>query len=264
MVFVYLIGLEATHFASQLLSIFHYDLRMVDGDCTNLSLNSLFNSVQVSQGGLLILLIAYITWYHHTNASPLNSKIFPNLKLLSLGKEDAMAISHGLFQAKTYSQTVIPNLELQAITKEDTMIGKGQFGAIAAHLLQNLKVLRLQGYHEGDESNIFSSGLLEKLPSIENLEVVECHGLVYLLTSTTARSLGLLKYMSVLNCQAIQEIVCEEGDQESNDDEITFGQLNALYLESLPSIVGFYTGTSKLIFPLLDESTLNFIEMVSL
>ncbi|KAL5166952.1 putative disease resistance protein [Glycine soja] len=247
-------------------------------------------------------------------------KVFPNLVQLSLKKEDAIGILQGQFQARKISQIVMPSLEHQANTCKDNMIGQGQFVANAAHLLQNLKVVKLMCYHEDDESNIFSSGLLEEISSIENLEVFcssfneifscqipstnytivlsklkklhlkslqqlnsiglehswvepllktletlevfscpnmrnlvsstvsfsnltslnveECHGLVYLFTSSTAKSLGQLKHMSIRDCQAIQEIVSKEGDHESNDEEITFEQLRVLSLESLPSIVG--------------------------
>ncbi|KAL5166939.1 putative disease resistance protein [Glycine soja] len=238
-------------------------------------------------------------------------------------------------QAVFSVEKVMPSLEHQAITYKDNMIGQGQFVANAARLLQNLKVLKLMCYHEDDESNIFSSGLLEEISSIENLEVFcssfneifscqipstnytkvhsklkklhlkslqqlnsiglehswvepllktletlevfscpsmkilvpstvsfsnltslnveECHGLVYLFTSSTAKRLGQLKHMSILDCQAIQEIVSKEGDHESNDEVITFEQLRVLSLESLPSIVGIYSGKYKLKFPSLDQ-----------
>ncbi|KAH1199675.1 hypothetical protein GmHk_18G052976 [Glycine max] len=241
-------------------------------------------------------------------------------------------------QAVFSVEKVMPSLEHQATTCKDNMIGQGQFVANAAHLLQNLKVLKLMCYHEDDESNIFSSGLLEEISSIENLEVFcssfneifssqipitnctkvlsklkklhlkslqqlnsiglehswvepllkaletlevfscpnmkilvpstvslsnltslnveECPGLVYLFTSSTAKRLGQLKHMSIRDCQAIQEIVSKEGDHESNDEEITFEQLRVLSLESLPSIVGIYSGKYKLKFPSLDQVTL--------
>ncbi|KAL5166949.1 putative disease resistance protein [Glycine soja] len=238
-------------------------------------------------------------------------------------------------QAVFSVEKVMPSLEHQANTCKDNMIGQGQFVANAAHLLQHLKVLKLMCYHEDDESNIFSSGLLEEISSIENLEVFcssfneifscqtpstnytkvlsklkklhlkslqqlnsiglehswveplpktletlevfscpsmkilvpstvsfsnltslnveECHGLVYLFTSSTAKRLGQLKHMSLRDCQAIQEIVSKEGDHESNDEVITFEQLRVLSLESLPSIVGIYSGKYKLKFPSLDQ-----------
>lgn len=229
-------------------------------------------------------------------------------------------------------------MEHQIITKEDAIIGQDQFGANIAHLMQNLKVLKLQCFHEDDGSSIFSSGLLEKIPNIENLgvgcssfnevfsferpsadctkilsklkglelsylpklnsiglehswvqplpetletldvlscsclkclvpsavsfsnlvhlNVVECHGLVHLITTSTAKSLSLLKQIYVRDCQSIQEIVSKEGDHESSDEEIVFWLLNVLSLQSLPSIIGFYMGTTKLKFPSLDQVTL--------
>ncbi|XP_052724944.1 uncharacterized protein LOC108347396 isoform X2 [Vigna angularis] len=258
-------------------------------------------------------------------------KVFPKLVQLSLKKEDAMAILQGQLQ-------VIPSIEHQAITWKDTRIGQGQFGANVAQLLQNLKLLKLMCYHEDDKSNIFSSGLLEEIPNIENLEVVcssfteifcsqgptndcskvllklkrlhlknlpqlntiglehswvepllktletlevfscpnmkilgpstlsfsslttlsvdECHGLLYLFTSSTAKRLGQLKHFSIRDCQAIQEIVSKEEDHESEDEDITFDQLSFLSLQSLPNIVVIYSGTFKLKFPCLDQVTI--------
>lgn len=255
-------------------------------------------------------------------------KVFPKLVQLSLKKEDAMAILQGQLQ-------VMPSIEHQAITWKDTRIGQGQFGANVAYLLQNLKLLKLMCYHEDDKSNIFSSGLLEEIPNIENLEVVcssfteifcsqgpthdcskvlsklkrlhlknlpqlnaiglenswvepllktletlevfscpamkilvpstvsfsnltslsvdECHGLLYLFTSSTAKRLGQLKHISIRDCQAIQEIVCKEEDHESEDEDITFDQLSLLSLQSLPNIVVIYSRTFKLKFPCLDQ-----------
>ncbi|BAT83721.1 hypothetical protein VIGAN_04091900 [Vigna angularis var. angularis] len=269
----------------------------------------------------------------HQQAAFSVEKVFPKLVQLSLKKEDAMAISQGQLQ-------VMPSIERQEITWKDTMIGQGQFGANVAHLLQNLKLLKLMCYHEDDKSNIFSGGLLEEIPNIENLEVVcssfteifcsqgpttdcskvlsklkrlhlknlpqlnaiglehswvepllktletlevfscptmkilvsstlsfsnltslnvgECHGLIYVFTSSTAKRLGQLKHISIRDCQAIQEIVSKEEDRESEDEDedITFDQLSLLSLESLPNIVGIYSGTSKLKFPCLDQVTL--------
>ncbi|KAJ1426838.1 P-loop containing nucleoside triphosphate hydrolase [Sesbania bispinosa] len=255
-------------------------------------------------------------------------KVFPKLELLSIKKEDAMMISQGQIQ-------VIPNLEHQLSTKEDIMIGQKQYATNVAYLLQNLKFLKLQCFHEDDKSNIFSSGLLEKIPNIETLEVVcsslseifsfqrpianstkifsklkglrlnclhklnsiglehswvdplpktlqtldvlycsclkilvpstvsfsnlmylnvgGCHGLIYLFTPSNAKSLGLLKNMTIWDCHAIQEIVSKESDHEPIAEEITFQQLSFLSLQTLPSIIGFYTGTSKLKFPSLDQ-----------
>ncbi|WVZ06550.1 hypothetical protein V8G54_019896 [Vigna mungo] len=94
--------------------------------------------------------------------------------------------------------------------------------------------------------------------NLTSLNVGECHGLLYLFTSSTAKRLGQLKHISIRDCQAIQEIVSKEEDHESEDEDedITFDQLSLLFLESLPNIVGIYSGTSKLKFPCLDQVTL--------
>ena len=76
---------------------------------------------------------------------------------------------------------------------------------------------------------------------------------VHILNSQKSRS---TEAYSIRDCQAIQEIVSKEGDHESNDEEITFEQLSVLSLDSLPSIVGIYSGTFKLKFPSLDQVTL--------
>ncbi|KAG4937118.1 hypothetical protein JHK85_052037 [Glycine max] len=215
-------------------------------------------------------------------------------------------------QAVFSVEKVMPSLEHQAIACKDNMIGQGQFVANAAHLLQNLRVLKLMCYHEDDESNIFSSGL-EEISSIENLEVFcssfneifssqipstnctkvlsklkklhlkslqqlnsiglehswvepllktletlevfSCPSIKNLVPSTVQKSRSTEAY-SIRDCQAIQEIVSKEGDHESNDEEITFEQLSVLSLDSLPSIVGIYSGTFKLKFPSLDQVTL--------
>ncbi|KAG4937133.1 hypothetical protein JHK84_051223 [Glycine max] len=62
-------------------------------------------------------------------------------------------------------------------------------------------------YHEDDESTIFSSGIFEKISSIENLEKFRS-------------SEELVQFLK--DGQAIQEIVSKDGDHESNDEQITF------------------------------------------
>ncbi|KAL3008975.1 hypothetical protein AAZX31_07G060800 [Glycine max] len=66
------------------------------------------------------------------------------------------------------------------------------------------------------------------------LKVKSCKSLLYLFTSSTARSLGQLKTMKIKGCDSIEEIVSstEEGD-ESDENEIIFQQLNCLELEGL-------------------------------
>ncbi|KAG5142020.1 hypothetical protein JHK82_017715 [Glycine max] len=86
------------------------------------------------------------------------------------------------------------------------------------------------------------------------LQVYRCKSLLYLFTSSTARSLGQLKTMKISNCDSIEEIVSstEEGD-ESDENEIIFQQLNCLKLDGLRKLRRFYKGS--LSFPSLEEFT---------
>ncbi|KAG5021811.1 hypothetical protein JHK85_018153 [Glycine max] len=87
------------------------------------------------------------------------------------------------------------------------------------------------------------------------LKVKSCKSLLYLFTSSTARSLGQLKTMEISWCDSIEEIVSstEEGD-ESDENEIIFQQLNCLVLKELGKLRRFYKGS--LSFPSLEEFTL--------
>ncbi|KAL5160904.1 putative disease resistance protein [Glycine soja] len=87
------------------------------------------------------------------------------------------------------------------------------------------------------------------------LQVYRCKSLLYLFTSSTARSLGKLKTMEIILCDSIEEIVSstEEGD-ESDENEIIFQQLNCLKLIRLGKVRRFYKGS--LSFPSLEEFTL--------
>ncbi|KAH1240880.1 Disease resistance protein [Glycine max] len=91
------------------------------------------------------------------------------------------------------------------------------------------------------------------------LKVKSCKSLLYLFTSSTARSLGQLKTMEIGWCDSIEEIVSstEEGD-ESDENEIIFQQLNCLKLEVLRKLRRFYKGS--LSFPSLEEFTVLYCE----
>ncbi|MED6112189.1 hypothetical protein PIB30_059419 [Stylosanthes scabra] len=87
-------------------------------------------------------------------------------------------------------------------------------------------------------SNVFLSNLTK-------LEVVDCDGLEYLISPSTARSLGQLNTMKVINCGALGEIVSEKGQkgrEEHNrdkDDDIIFKQLTTIELVSLKNLESF-------------------------
>ncbi|KAG2404425.1 uncharacterized protein HKW66_Vig0113470 [Vigna angularis] len=96
--------------------------------------------------------------------------------------------------------------------------------------------------------------------NLTSLNVGECDGMVYLLTSSTAKSLSQLRRMYVRDCQAIEEIMGnDDEDDESNDEEIAFEQLSDISLASLPSIVGIYSETLKLKFPSLNHMKYSYV-----
>ncbi|KAL2336160.1 hypothetical protein Fmac_010606 [Flemingia macrophylla] len=84
------------------------------------------------------------------------------------------------------------------------------------------------------------------------LEVSRCESLVYLFTSSTARSLGRLKRLEIKKCKLVEKIVLAE-DELDKDEEIIFEQLEVLYLEELDELRCFYSGNSTLHFPCLKQ-----------
>uniref|UniRef100_A0A0R0J7M9 Disease resistance protein At4g27190-like leucine-rich repeats domain-containing protein n=1 Tax=Glycine max TaxID=3847 RepID=A0A0R0J7M9_SOYBN len=127
-------------------------------------------------------------------------------------------------------------------------IGSENFGIVP--FLRNLETLQVI-------SCLSSINLVPCTVSFSNLTyllVQNCKSLLYLFTSSTARSLGQLKTMEISWCDSIEEIVSstEEGD-ESDENEIIFQQLNCLKLIRLGKLRRFYKGS--LSFPSLEEFT---------
>jgi hypothetical protein len=87
---------------------------------------------------------------------------------------------------------------------------------------------------------------------LKKLNVQNCDGLKYLFTSSTAKTLSVLKEMKLVNCKSIIEIVTKEGD-ESNEGEMPFMELSILILGSLPKLGSFYSGNFTLNFSSLKE-----------
>ncbi|XLR10161.1 hypothetical protein S83_038099 [Arachis hypogaea] len=78
------------------------------------------------------------------------------------------------------------------------------------------------------------------------LEVVDCGQLRYVMSPSTAKSLGQLKSMKVINCEILEEIVSEKTQQGQEEKEnvvtevpIIFKQLTTLELVSLESFNSF-------------------------
>ncbi|KAF3970561.1 hypothetical protein CMV_005761 [Castanea mollissima] len=87
--------------------------------------------------------------------------------------------------------------------------------------------------------------------NLTNLEILKCHGLINLVTSSTAKSLEQLKKMSISECERITEVVVGEGGEVS--EVITFTQLIYLKLDSLPNLASFCSESYSFNFPSLEE-----------
>ncbi|XP_061354809.1 uncharacterized protein LOC133299367 [Gastrolobium bilobum] len=81
------------------------------------------------------------------------------------------------------------------------------------------------------------------------LEIMNCNGLISLITSPTARSLVKLAILKVKECNSLEEIMIGKGEEY----DIAFISLEILMLESLPSLNKFCSNKCFLRFPLLEQ-----------
>ncbi|KAG2702082.1 hypothetical protein I3760_06G074700 [Carya illinoinensis] len=89
------------------------------------------------------------------------------------------------------------------------------------------------------------------LQNLTDLDVSNCHGLINLVTSSTARTLLQLKKMTISKCKKITKIVAME-DGEANV-AITFNKLTYLELDGLPNLTNFCSGAYSFGFPSLEK-----------
>ncbi|KAG2380649.1 Disease resistance protein [Vigna angularis] len=199
-------------------------------------------------------------------------KLLDNLKALTL------CFGSDVFRCKILEQ--VPNIEKLVVC--DGSFKKMFCRESPDNVLQQLKVLRLEFLLElvsiGLENSwtdyfVRNLEILEVIncPSLKNLvsstvsfsnlrclKVENCHSLSYLLTFSTVKRLGQLKRMEMKDCDSIEEIVCEEDGEESDEDEIIFPQLISLNLDSLWKLKRFYRGS--LGFPSLEELSLTYCD----
>ena len=222
------------------------------------------------------------------------------LKCLSLGENGVNMILRGEFQPnlldniKALTLCLGSDLFGYGILErfpniEKLVVRDGSFKEIFCsespnNVLHQLKVLQLESLGELVSiglDNFWTDSFVRNLEtfeviscsSLENLvactvcfsnltclKVEDCLSLSYLLTSSTAKSLGQLKRMEIKWCRSIEEIVCKE---ESDEDEIIFPKLSCLNLEWLIKLKSFYKGS--LSFPSLEELTVSSCsEMITL
>ncbi|QCE02819.1 disease resistance protein RPS2 [Vigna unguiculata] len=85
---------------------------------------------------------------------------------------------------------------------------------------------------------------------LKEVFISKCLDLQYLLTSSVAKRLMNLEKITVKECKSLREIVAKEGD-ETSEGIMKFDLLNTIALESLPSLICFYSGSDTLLLPSL-------------
>ncbi|XP_028769719.1 uncharacterized protein LOC114727166 [Neltuma alba] len=88
--------------------------------------------------------------------------------------------------------------------------------------------------------------------NLQELSISGCHQLVYLVTSSTAKSLVSLEWLEINDCKKMEEIVLNESN-EGVEGGITFNQLWCIKLADMPSLKMFSSQSQTLEFPELEE-----------
>ncbi|KAI9076868.1 hypothetical protein K1719_041172 [Acacia pycnantha] len=92
--------------------------------------------------------------------------------------------------------------------------------------------------------------------SLTHLEVKCCHGLTTLMMSSTAPSLVHITYLSISDCDQIEEIITKQEGEDDEDKEIFFNKMKFLELDKLPRLKRFCGYNYTFRFPLLEHVTI--------
>jgi len=150
-------------------------------------------------------------------------------------------IFQGEGQISEKTHTRIKTLSLNKLPKLQHICEKGSPIDPVLEFLEGLGV-----YDCSSMTNLFPSSV--NLNHLEYLEIGNCNGLKYLITSHTARSLDKLTTLKIKDCNSLEEIIT--GVENVG---ITFISLEILMLECLPSLNKFCSSNGVLKFPLLEE-----------
>ncbi|KAF7808370.1 putative disease resistance protein [Senna tora] len=174
---------------------------------------------------------------------------FPNLQQLR--------VEHSCFEEILPSQEQIVNQRGKIAPFKELYVG----------YLDQLKTIwnndsQLQPIHQDLESlEVERCGSLIKLTpplaSFENLTLLivsGCHQLIYLVTSSTAKSLVNLDFLWISDCERMEEIVRNESEEV--EATITFNKLSSLDLTGLTSLKSFCSQNHTFEFPELEGVTI--------
>ncbi|XP_034680169.1 probable disease resistance protein At4g27220 [Vitis riparia] len=97
----------------------------------------------------------------------------------------------------------------------------------------------------------YLSGLVQIFENLHSLTVSGCGNLIYLVTSSIAKTLVQLKELIIEQCRSVKEIVGHEGGEEPYD--IVFSKLQRLKLVNLQSLKWFCSTRCIFKFPSLEQ-----------
>ncbi|MED6184077.1 hypothetical protein PIB30_043927 [Stylosanthes scabra] len=209
--------------------------------------------VRMIEKGLLDVDLQYLNYLGLNNFNDDESDEFPDafLSKLSLPKLKEIQLVDcafkDIFHPKgpdiDYSKMLVQlnYLEIINLHKLNSM---GFEQPWMAPLLQGLETLKIMECNS--LTNLAASSVVCFF-SLTALTVENCAKLEYLFTSSTAKSLGALKNLSITKCNSLKTVVAhEEGDKP--EDVVSFSYLRTLCLNELPQLESFYTGNTTLYF----------------
>ncbi|XP_015948352.3 uncharacterized protein LOC107473323 isoform X1 [Arachis duranensis] len=147
---------------------------------------------------------------------------------------------------------ILSQLKCLEINKLHNLYSMGFENPWMAPLLEMLETLNVS------ECNLLTNLAASSAVSffyLTELKVENCAGLKYLFTSSTAKSLGALRELSITKCELLEAVVAHE-ERDKPEDMILLTNLGILSLNELPQLESFYTGNSTLYFPRLYSSLL--------
>ncbi|KAI9076864.1 hypothetical protein K1719_041168 [Acacia pycnantha] len=183
----------------------------------------------------------------------------PSLKIVQLSKdwEKYHEIWHNDLNRTLSSQQYLTSREVVLDEEDAIMIRNDQF---SADCFPKVEILQIEGFVE--EWVTFPYTLLERFPKLKELrvknssfegifpshtasftsfhnltmlKVSECHQLVYLVTTSTTKSLVNLETLEIDDCAKLEEIVRNDTDEDV-EGGITFNGLRILKLTHLPRL----------------------------
>ncbi|XP_020224999.1 uncharacterized protein LOC109806876 [Cajanus cajan] len=111
------------------------------------------------------------------------------------------------------------------------------------------KLQELNVFECPDLSALVHSTATISFSCLKRVSISNCPQLQYLFTSFMAKKLMNLEEITIKECESVKEIVAKQGD--STSEAIKFERLNTIVVDSLPSLICFYSDSDTLQLPSL-------------